>query len=183
MRSFVAVSCWDTTAATPIVVGNEENRFLILDQLRKACFAPAALVPQPAPEPAPAGRNTTPAATLPALQATQGGDTRAGDHPIRQSVEFSASELGITLRFSSAGIEETAKVAKVEPVRGQFLAHRPTEAETLLGDPNKVKAKLGWGPRITLQELAQEMLQADYESSRRETLVKPGGSQAYDHNE
>ena len=56
-----------TGAAAPIVVGNEEHRFLILDQLREAQCTPAALVLEPA------GRNTAPAVTLAALQATQGG--------------------------------------------------------------------------------------------------------------
>jgi len=119
-------------------------------------------------------------------------------YSVRQFVEFSAAELGITLRFSGEGVDEVATVVKVEPVRGQVLAHckvgdvvvrvdpryyRPTEVETLLGDPSKAKAKLGWEPRITLQELVQEMVQADYEAARRDTLVKSAGFQAYDYNE
>jgi GDPmannose 4,6-dehydratase len=55
--------------------------------------------------------------------------------------------------------------------------------ETLLGDPSKAKAKLGWTPKITLPELVREMMQADYAAARRDSLIKLAGFQAYDHHE
>ena len=61
--------------------------------------------------------------------------------------------------------------------------YRPTEVETLLGDPSKAKSKLGWTPKITLAELVQEMVEADYTAARRDSLVKMAGFQAYDYNE
>ena len=61
--------------------------------------------------------------------------------------------------------------------------YRPTEVETLLGDPAKAKAKLGWTPKITLHELVREMVQSDYTSAKRDELVKRAGYQAYDYHE
>lgn len=55
--------------------------------------------------------------------------------------------------------------------------------ETLLGDPSNAKAKLGWEPKISLQELVSEMVQSDYTSAKRDSLVKLAGFQAYDHYE
>ena len=119
-------------------------------------------------------------------------------YSVRQFVEFAARELGITLAFSGEGEAEIATVAKVEPVNGELKARckpgevvvrvdpryfRPTEVETLLGDPSKAKQKLGWVPKTTLPELVKEMVEADYTSARRDSLVKLAGFQAYDYNE
>ena len=117
---------------------------------------------------------------------------------VRQFVEFSAKELGITLAFEGEAEAEVGKVVKVEPVNGELLAkckvgdvivrvdpryYRPTEVETLLGDPTKAKQKLGWTPKITLPKLVAEMVQSDYASAKRDSLVKIAGFKAYDHYE
>lgn len=60
---------------------------------------------------------------------------------------------------------------------------RPTEVETLLGDPTKAKEKLGWVPKITLKEMVQEMMEADLESAKRDALVKEHGFKVYDYHE
>ena len=119
-------------------------------------------------------------------------------YSVRQFVEFAARELGITLAFSGEGEHETGTVAQVEAVAGERRArckvgdvivrvdpryYRPTEVETLLGDPGKAKQKLGWVPRTTLPELVKEMVEADYTAARRDSLVKLAGFQAYDYNE
>ncbi|MBI2733785.1 MAG: GDP-mannose 4,6-dehydratase [Aquabacterium sp.] len=119
-------------------------------------------------------------------------------YSVRQFVEFSAKELGITLAFEGEGEAEVAKVVKVEPVNGEMLAkckvgdvivkvdpryYRPTEVETLLGDPTKAKQKLGWTPKISLGELVKEMVLSDYSAAKRDSLVKLAGFQAYDHHE
>jgi GDPmannose 4,6-dehydratase len=119
-------------------------------------------------------------------------------YSVRQFVEMSAKELGITLAFSGEGDQEIATVEKVEAVGGEVKAkckpcdvvvrvdpryYRPTEVETLLGDPTKAKQKLGWTPKTTLQELVKEMVEADYVSARRDSLVKLAGFKAYDHHE
>ncbi len=119
-------------------------------------------------------------------------------YSVRQFVEFSAKELGIMLAFEGEAEQEVGKVVKVEPVNGELLAkckvgdvivkvdpryYRPTEVETLLGDPTKAKEKLGWTPKISLPELVAEMVQSDYASAKRDSLVKQAGFKAYDHFE
>ena len=119
-------------------------------------------------------------------------------YSVRQFVEFAAKELGITLAFTGEGDQEVGTVKKVEPVGGEIKAkcrigevivkvdpryYRPTEVETLLGDPTKAKDKLGWVPKITLPELVKEMVECDYSAARRDSLVKLAGFQAYDYNE
>ena len=115
-------------------------------------------------------------------------------YSVRQFVEFATHELGVTIAFSGAGDSEIGTVSRVEGDRaackvGDVIVkvdpryYRPTEVETLLGDPSKAKAKLGWTPKITLRELVAEMVQADYNSAQRDNLVKRAGFRAYDYNE
>ncbi len=119
-------------------------------------------------------------------------------YSVRQFVEFSAKELGITLKFEGDGEQEVGYVTEIAPVNGELLAkckvgdvivkvdpryYRPTEVETLLGDPAKAKAKLGWTPTTTLAELVKEMVLSDYTSAKRDSLVKLAGFQAYDYHE
>jgi GDPmannose 4,6-dehydratase len=119
-------------------------------------------------------------------------------YSVRQFVEFAAKELGITLAFEGEGEAEAGTVMAIEPVNGQLLAkckvgdvivkvdpryYRPTEVETLLGDPTKAREKLGWTPKISLAELVAEMVVSDYASAKRDSLVKLAGFQAYDYHE
>jgi len=119
-------------------------------------------------------------------------------YSVRQFVEMAASAVGITLQFEGSGNNETGSVARVDPVLGKVLArcksgdtivrvdpryYRPTEVQSLLGDPSKARAKLGWKPTTTLPELVKEMVEADYTSARRDAMVKMAGFRAYDHNE
>ncbi len=119
-------------------------------------------------------------------------------YSVRQFVEFAARELGITMAFEGQDAQEIGRVVKVDPVGGVVKAQckpgdvivkvdqryfRPTEVETLLGDPSKAKQKLGWSPKISLAELVKEMVEADYTSAQRDNLVKAAGFQAYDYNE
>jgi GDPmannose 4,6-dehydratase len=96
--------------------------------------------------------------------------------------------------FTGEGVDEIGTVTKVEGnkakckvgdviVRVDPRYFRPTEVETLLGDPSKAKAKLGWSPKTTLQELVSEMVESDYNAARRDSLVKMAGFQAYDYHE
>ena len=115
-------------------------------------------------------------------------------YSVRQFVEFAAAELGLTLEWQGEGEAETGTVVKVQGkqakckpgdviVRVDPRYYRPTEVETLLGDPTKAKELLGWVPKITLPELVKEMVEADYTAARRDSLVKLAGFQAYDYNE
>jgi GDPmannose 4,6-dehydratase len=115
-------------------------------------------------------------------------------YSVRQFVDYAARELGITLAFSGEGDAEVARVAKVEGDRasckqGDVIVkvdhrhYRPTEVQTLLGNPGKAKAKLGWTPTTTLSELVREMVEADYAAATRDSLVRRAGFQANDFNE
>ena len=103
---------------------------------------------------------------------------------MRQFIVWSAEELGITLTFSGEGVDETATVAaiggdKAPGVKvGDVLLRidpryfRPTEVETLLGDPAKAKLKLGWEPQITVQQMCAEMVAADLKEARKKILAE-----------
>ncbi len=115
-------------------------------------------------------------------------------YSVRQFVEFAAAELGITVRFEGEGEKEVGIVATVTGDRAKVKVgdvivkvdpryYRPTEVETLLGDPTKAREKLGWTPKTTLQELVKEMVESDYTSAKRDALVKMAGFQAYDYHE
>ena len=108
-------------------------------------------------------------------------------YSVRQFVEFSAKELGVTLEFTGEGVDETAVVVAVEgdnapsvKVGDTIVAvdpnyFRPTEVETLLGDPTNAKEKLGWTPEITLQEMVAEMVAHDLDNAKRHALLKLHG--------
>ena len=113
---------------------------------------------------------------------------------VREFVQRAAAELGITVAFSGEGTQEVGTVAAVSGDKAQCKVDdgivkvnpryfRPTEVETLLGDPGKAKRKLGWTPVTTLAELVSEMVESDYASAKRDSLVKMAGSQAFDYNE
>ncbi len=115
-------------------------------------------------------------------------------YSVRQFVEFAAAELGIEVRFEGEGEAEVGIVAAVTGkdikakvgdviVKVDPRYYRPTEVETLLGDPTKAREKLGWTPKTTLRELVKEMVQADYTSAKRDALVKMAGFKAYDYHE
>lgn len=115
-------------------------------------------------------------------------------YSVRQFVEISARELGITIAFSGEGSAEIGTVAQVDGDKAKCKVgdvvlrvdpryYRPTEVETLLGDPSKAKQRLGWAPKITLAELIREMIEVDYAAARRDSLVKAAGFQAYDYHE
>jgi GDPmannose 4,6-dehydratase len=104
-------------------------------------------------------------------------------YSVRQFIEWSAAELGITLSFEGKGIDEKAIVNKIEGKEAPALKigdvimridpryFRPTEVETLLGDPSKAKEKLGWTPEITVQEMCREMIASDLINAKRQVIL------------
>lgn len=115
-------------------------------------------------------------------------------YSVRQFIEFAAKELGFNLRFEGQGENEIGVVhavnnSELKVLPGQAIIRvdpryfRPTEVETLLGDPTKAKQKLGWEPQTTIQELVKEMVQSDFTAAKRDELVKHAGFKAYDHHE
>lgn len=106
---------------------------------------------------------------------------------VREFISRSAAQLGITLRFEGQGVDETGTVAAVTGDKAPAVAvgdvlvridpryFRPTEVETLLGDPTKAKEKLGWVPEITLDQMIEEMVAHDLDQARRHALLKENG--------
>ena len=104
-------------------------------------------------------------------------------YSVRQFVDFAARELDITIRWQGQGIDEKGYDADgncIVQVEARYF--RPTEVETLLGDPSKAKTKLGWSPKISFQELVQEMVREDFKSAERDELVKQHGFGVCDYN-
>ena len=105
-------------------------------------------------------------------------------YSVRQFVNAAAKELGIQITWQGEGIDETGTdqhgkvIVKVDP-----RYFRPTEVDTLLGDPTKAREKLGWTPRTPFDELVAEMVREDLKSAERDELVKKHGYKAMDYHE
>jgi GDPmannose 4,6-dehydratase len=105
---------------------------------------------------------------------------------VRQFILWSAEELGLTLEFDGVGVHEIATVVaktvdKAPGIKvGDIIIRinpsyfRPTEVETLLGDPFKAKLKLGWEPEITAQQMCVEMMAFDLEEAGKQIFLKKG---------
>jgi GDPmannose 4,6-dehydratase len=108
-------------------------------------------------------------------------------YSIRQFLVWSAEELGITLRFEGQGEDEVGVIDNISSegltsvnindviVRVDSKYFRPTEVETLLGDPTKAKDKLGWEPKITAEQMCKEMIAEDLKNAKRSALLKEKG--------
>ncbi len=108
-------------------------------------------------------------------------------YSVRQFIEMTVKELGISLEWSGSGVDEVARVAAIvgdkapalnigdEIIRIDARYFRPAEVETLLGDPTKAREKLGWVPRITLAEMVEEMVAYDLGQARQKVLLKQNG--------
>jgi GDPmannose 4,6-dehydratase len=105
-------------------------------------------------------------------------------YSVRDFVNAAADELGIHVRWEGKGVDEKGYNADgkcIVAVDPRYF--RPTEVETLLGDPTKAREKLGWTPKTTFKELVAEMVREDLKSSERDELVKKHGYKAFDFNE
>lgn len=108
-------------------------------------------------------------------------------HSVREFLTWSAEELGIRLEFAGQGVDEIGIVAEIAGNKAPALKvgdvimridpryFRPAEVETLVGDPAKAKAKLGWEPQITAREMCAEMIAHDLTTARRHALLKANG--------
>ncbi|MGM0540027.1 MAG: GDP-mannose 4,6-dehydratase, partial [Thermodesulfobacteriota bacterium] len=122
-------------------------------------------------------------------------------HSVREFCELAFAELGIGLKWEGEGIEEVgivenagilecwnAGMGRQEPGNrkaaveiGQVLVRidpryfRPTEVDSLLGDPSKARQKLGWTPEISFQDMVREMVQYDYNLAQRDKLCNDHG--------
>lgn len=108
-------------------------------------------------------------------------------YSVRQFIQWSAEELGVTLRFEGEGVDEKGIVESVVGDKAPFLSvgdvvvavdpryFRPAEVETLLGDPSKARRELGWRPETTAREMCAEMVAADLAEARRLALLREHG--------
>jgi GDPmannose 4,6-dehydratase len=108
-------------------------------------------------------------------------------YSVREFISKSATQLGITLKFEGKGVDEKAMVVDISGIDAPGLRvgdvivkvdphyFRPTEVETLLGDPAKAKQKLGWVPEITLDQMIEEMVAYDLEKAKQYALLKDHG--------
>ncbi|OJZ17360.1 MAG: GDP-mannose 4,6-dehydratase [Thiobacillus sp. 65-29] len=127
-------------------------------------------------------------------------------YSVRDFVNAAARELGMQIRWEGQGVEERGYLESVGAApsprspssenRGEGAAptgrvvvavdpryFRPTEVETLLGDPSKAKTKLGWTPKISFDELVAEMVREDLKAAERDELIKKHGYKAMDYHE
>jgi GDPmannose 4,6-dehydratase len=101
-------------------------------------------------------------------------------YSVREFIDCCAARLGIELTWEGIGVGERAfdqhgrLVVAVDP-----RYFRPTEVETLLGDPTKAHRELGWKPRTSFEQLIDEMVSADLKSAQRDALVREHGFAAY----
>jgi GDPmannose 4,6-dehydratase len=108
-------------------------------------------------------------------------------YSVRDFVTWTANALGITVAFEGKGVDEVAKVAAITGDNAPALKvgdtivkidpryFRPTEVETLLGDPSKAKTDLGWIPEITAQDMCKEMVANDLAQAKQHALLKKHG--------
>jgi len=115
-------------------------------------------------------------------------------YSVRDFVNAAAKELSMEIRWEGQGVDEvgllitqpsplspsgsTRAIVRVDP-----RYYRPTEVETLLGDPSKAKEKLGWTPKTTFDELVAEMVREDLKSAERDELIKHHGYKTMDYHE
>jgi len=108
-------------------------------------------------------------------------------YSVRDFIRMAAEELGITLEFTGTGVDEKATVSAIKGNNAPALKigdtivvvdpryFRPSEVETLLGDPSNAKEKLGWTPETTLPEMIKEMILSDLNIAKQNTLLNSHG--------
>ncbi len=105
-------------------------------------------------------------------------------HSVKEFIELAAGKLQINLSWKGEGINETGidqdgnEIIKIDP-----KYYRPTEVDSLLGDPSKAREELGWKSRYSFEELVSEMIDADMELAKRDDLCKQSGYKTFRYNE
>jgi GDPmannose 4,6-dehydratase len=105
-------------------------------------------------------------------------------YSVREFIRRCASLLELDLTWQGSGIEEKGidgegnVVVAVDP-----RYFRPTEVETLLGDPTRARVELGWTPTTTFEELIREMVESDLKIAHRDALVRQHGFDAFNVRE
>jgi len=106
-------------------------------------------------------------------------------YSVREFVDVAAADLGISIRWEGEGIDEkgydTRSDKCIVSVDPRYF--RPTEVETLLGDPSKAKQKLGWEPKISFEDMVKEMVQEDLTIAERDALCEREGFKTFNYHE
>jgi len=106
-------------------------------------------------------------------------------YSVRNFVNFAWQHIGRSINWDGEGLNEKGYDAEsgslIVAVDDRYF--RPTEVETLLGDPSKAKEKLGWQPKITFKEMVSEMMENDINLAKRDSLIKKHGFRAPDFKE
>jgi GDPmannose 4,6-dehydratase len=105
-------------------------------------------------------------------------------HSVREFVQLTAAELGMSVNWKGEGAEEKGYDAAgrcIVAIDRHYF--RPAEVDTLLGDATKARTRLGWAPRTSFRELVSEMARHDLLEAERESLVKRHGYRSFDHHE
>lgn len=106
-------------------------------------------------------------------------------HSVREFVTRAARQIGMTVEWRGSGVEEEG----IDVNSGRTIVRvdsryfRPTEVETLLGDPAKAREKLGWKPEVTFEALVTDMVVADLELARRDATMTKEGFKTYRYQE
>ncbi len=108
-------------------------------------------------------------------------------YSVRQFVEFTAKQLGVSIEWRGSGVEEVGVISQVDSTKAPYMKvgdivvkvdpryFRPAEVETLLGDASLAARKLGWVPQITVEEMVAEMVDYDLDQAKRHSLLKNSG--------
>jgi GDPmannose 4,6-dehydratase len=106
-------------------------------------------------------------------------------HSVRDFVVAASARLGMRIEWNGSGVEEEG----VDKKTGRTLVRidpryfRPTEVESLLGDPSKAKQKLGWAAEVTFDQLVTEMVAADLDAAKRDAMISKEGYKIFNHHE
>jgi GDPmannose 4,6-dehydratase len=104
-------------------------------------------------------------------------------YSVRDFVDAAARELDMPIAWRGEGVDEIGSCQGKDIVKVDPRYFRPTEVETLLGDPSHAKQKLGWTPKIGFDELVAEMVREDLKSAERDELIKRHGYLPMDYHE
>jgi len=122
------------------------------------------------------------------LQQDEPGDyviATGEQHSVREFIQAAAGELEMDIEWQGSGIDEIGidRNSGKELIAVDSRYFRPTEVETLLGDPSKAKSELGWEAKISFAELVKEMVATDHEDAKRYALIKDAGYKTFDRHE
>jgi GDPmannose 4,6-dehydratase len=106
-------------------------------------------------------------------------------HSVREFIERAAGHMEMQIEWRGSGVDEQGVEVKsgraIVKIDARYF--RPTEVDTLLGDPSKARTRLGWSAETSFERLVQEMVESDLEIARRDALVAREGFKTYRHQE